>query len=56
MDKSINRYNNLEDIIKALNPDSIGNSGTYVGKNYTKEALIMDLRDIINTVSELDNA
>ncbi len=36
-------YSTLAEIIEALNPSSVGNPMTYVGKNYTKEALIGDL-------------
>lgn len=46
MDKKVMSYNTLAEIIEALNPKSIGNPMTYVGKNYTKEALIKDLKQI----------
>ena len=53
-------YSNFDEIIIALTPGKIGNNQTYVGFQYSKEALIEDLRNLqkqqLDHINKLEGA
>ena len=45
--RDINLFETLDELIKFLgDPDRIGRSGTWIGKNYNVKQLILDLQKI----------